>query len=82
MEPLEKELLVLKDNHQQLSFDFDYHKKEFEEVKKELKVLGNSLSEISHSIKMIKYVGIGAFAMYILQSTGSWSHFIRILTTL
>ena len=82
MEPLEKELLVLKDNHQQLSFDFDYHKKEFEEVKKELKVLGGSLSEISQSIKMIKYVGIGAFAMYILQSTGSLSHFIKILAAL
>ncbi len=51
MEPLEKELLLLKDNHQQLSFDFDYHKKEFAEVKKELKVLSGSLNEFHNQYR-------------------------------
>jgi len=82
MDQLEKQFVELKGNHDQLSLEFNYHKREFEEVKKELKVLGSSLQEISSSIRMIKYVGLGAFAMYMFQSTGVMSGFAKILAAL
>jgi len=82
MDQLEKQFVELRGSHNKLSLEFDYHKREFEEVKKELKILGNSLQEISSSIRMIKYVGIGALAMYMFQSTGILSGFAKVLAAL
>jgi len=82
MDQLEKQFVELKGNHDQLFLEFNYHKREFEEVKKEIKILGSSLQEISSSIRMIKYVGLGAFAMYMFQSTGVMSGFAKILAAL
>lgn len=77
-----EEILNLRQEHNKLSYDFEYHKKEFEEMKSELRTLGKSLQDISQSIRMIKYVGIGAFVMYMFQSTGTFHGLLKILFAL